>query len=126
MNAQKNNALSNTGDTIVFKELPDNAYFINSPCFLTFPKRTIILNNPYLKAEGTHFDAIRILNIHFESGFVYLMVQDLSTRRIYQISHIVGEHYPCIWWLLGWEYLENEMVKRVKESNNNGLLEFDF
>jgi hypothetical protein len=127
MNGLKTNTYSNTGDTIVFKELPGNSYYINSPCFLTIPNRTILLNGVYLKAEGTHFDAIKILNVHFESGFIYLIVQDLSTKRIYQIDHIVGEHYPCIWWLLNWEYFENEMVKRVKESiNNNCQLEFDF
>ena len=127
MNGLKTNINSNTGDTVVFKELQGNSYYINSPCFLTIPRRTILLNGIYLKAEGTHFDAIKILNVQFESGFIYLMIHDLSTQRIYQISHIVGEHYPCIWWLLSWEYFENEMVKRVKESiYNNCLLEFDF
>ena len=126
MNELKNTTHSNTGETIVFKELPGRSYYINSPCFLTIPNRTILLNGAYLKSEGTHFDAIKILNVHFESGFIYLMVQDLYTKGIYQISHIVGEQYPCIWWLLSWEYLENEMGKKVKESiNNNCLIEFD-
>jgi hypothetical protein len=116
MNELKPNTHSYTGDTIVFKELPGNSYYINSPCLLTIPDRTILLNGAYLKSEGTHFDAIKILNVHFESGFIYLMIQDLSTKRIYWINHIVGEHYPCIWWLLGWEYLENEMVKRIKSN----------
>jgi hypothetical protein len=127
MNGLNTNTHSNTGDTIVFKELPGNSYYINSPCFLTIPHRTILLNGVYLKAEGTHFDAIKISNVHFESGYIYLMIHDLSTKKIYQISHIVGDNYPCIWWLLSWEYFENEMVKRVKKSiNNNCLLEFDF
>ena len=127
MNELKPNTYSYTGDTIVFKELPGNSYYINSPCLLTIPNRTILLNGAYLKSEGTHFDAIKILSVHFEFGFIYLMIQDLSTKRIYQISHIVGEHYPCIWWLLGWEYLENVIVKKARESiNDNCLLEFDF
>ena len=127
MDGLKTNTHLKTGDTIVFKELPGNSYYINSPCLLTIPNRTILINGTYLKSEGTHFDAIKILNAHFESGFIYLMIQDLSTKRIYQISQIVGEPYPCIWWLLGWEYLENEMLNRVRESiNNNCLLEFDF
>jgi hypothetical protein len=55
------------------------------------------------------------------------MVQELSTKRIYQISHIVGENYPCIWWLLSWEYFENEMGKRIKNDySNDNLMEFDF
>ena len=127
MNGLKTNTHSNTGDNIVFKESPGNSFYINCPCFLTIPNRTILLNGIYLIAEGTHFDAIKILNVHFESGFIYLMIQDLSTKRIYQISHIVGEHYPCIWWLLSWEYLENEMVKRItNDYNNDNLMEFDF
>jgi hypothetical protein len=127
MSELKPNTYSYTGDTIVFKELPGNSYYINSPCLLTIPNRTILLNGAYLKSEGTHFDAIKILNVHFESGFIYLLIQELSTKRIYQISHIVGEHYPCIWWLLSWEYFENEMVKRIKyDYNNDNLIEFDF
>jgi len=127
MNELKPNTYSYTCDTIVFKELPGNSYYINSPCLLTIPNRTILLNGAYLKAEGTHFDAIKILNIRFESGFIYLMIQDLSRKRIYQISHIVGEHYPCIWWLLSWEYLENVIIKKARESiNDNCLFEFDF
>jgi hypothetical protein len=127
MNGLKTNTHSNTGDTIVFKELPGNSYYINSPCFLTIPNRTILLNGIYLKSEGIHFAAIKILNVHFESGFIYLMVQELSTKRIYQISHIVGENYPCIWWLLSWEYFENEMGKRItNDYNNDNLMEFDF
>jgi hypothetical protein len=127
MSELKPNTYSYTGDTIVFKELPGNSYYINSPCLLTIPNRTILLNGAYLKSEGTHFDAIKILNVHFESGFIYLLIQELSTKRIYHISHIVGEHYPCIWWLLSWEYFENEMVKRIKyDYNNDNLIEFDF
>ena len=61
-----------------FKDLSNGNYFVNSPCLLTIPERTIRLNGIYLKAEG-----------------------------IYLISHIIGENYPCIWWLQDWEFIEN-------------------
>ena len=110
-----------------FKDLSDGKYFVNSPCFLTIPGRTIKLNGIYLKAEGRHFDTIKILHVHYENQFIYLLVNDLKTGRIYLISHIIGEHYPCIWWLQDWEFIENDISQRVSSKITDcDLLEFDF
>ena len=127
INQKERNVHSDSANTIVFKRLSDNSYYVNSPCFLTVSARTIQQNGIYLKAEGTHFDAIKILNVRFEDGFIHLQIEDLKTNRIYAISHIVGDNYPCIWWLLSWDSLENEMMKRIKNYyNNNTSLKFDF
>jgi hypothetical protein len=116
-----------TDDTTVFKKLSDYTYYVNSPCLLTVPPKTIQINGIYLKAEGSHFDPIQILNFHFERSFMYLLVKDLKTGRIYRISHIVGDNYPCIWWLMSWDFFENEMIKKIKESyKENCLPEFNF
>jgi hypothetical protein len=114
--SKKFHKYSSTCETIVFKKLSDFTFFVNSPCFLTVPSKTIQINGIYLKAEGSHFDTIKILNVHFKDGFIYLLIEDLKTGRIYQISHIVGDNYPCIWWLLSWDYFEQEMVKRIKRK----------
>lgn len=127
INKQECNVHSDSVNTIVFKRLSDNSYYVNSPCFLTIPAKTIQQNAIYLKAEGCHFDSIKILNVYFEDGLIHLLIEDLKTNRIYSISHIIGENYPCIWWLLSWDYLENEMMNRIKNDyNNNTLMEFDF
>ena len=127
INQQECDVYSDSANTIVFKRLSDNSYYVNSPCFLTVPAKTIQQNGVYLKAEGCHFDSIKILNVHFEDGFIYLLIEDLKTNRIYPISHIIGENYPCICWLLSWDYFENEMMKRIKNYyNDNTLIEFDF
>ena len=116
-----------TKEENVFKDLSDGKYFVNSPCFLTVPERTIKLNGLYLKAEGHHFDAIKILHVHYESQFIYLLVEDIKTGRIYQISHIIDENSPCIWWLQDWEFVENDLFKKVSSQlSDNDLLEFDF
>ena len=106
-----------TDDTTVFKKLTDYTYYVNSPCLLTVPPKTIQINGIYLKTEGSHF----------ERSFIYLLVKDLKTGRMHRISHIVGDNYPCIWWLMSWEFFENEMMKKLKNSyNNDCLLEYDF
>lgn len=111
----------------IFNDLSDGKYYVNSPCFLTVPERTIKLNGLYLKAEGHHFDAIKILHVHYESQFIYLMVEDINTGRIYKISHIVDENSPCIWWLQDWEFVENDFFKKVSSQlSDSDLLEFDF
>lgn len=97
INQQEYKVHSDSGNTIVFKRLSDNSYYVNSPCFLTVPEKTIQQNGIYLKAKGCHFDSIKILNVHCEDGFIHLLVEDLKTNRIYPISHIIGENYPCIW-----------------------------
>ena len=96
INQQEYKVHSDSGNTIVFKRLSDNSYYVNSPCFLTVPTRTIQQNGIYLKAEGCYFDSIKILNVHFEDGFIHLLIEDLKTNKIYPISHIIGEIYPCI------------------------------
>jgi len=111
----------------IFKDLSNGEYFVNSPCFLTVPYRTIKLNGIYLKAEGNHFDPIKILHVHYERQFIYLLVNDLKTERIYQISHIIGENFPCIWWLQDWEFIEEDLVQKVSNrSTGNDLLGFEF
>jgi len=106
---------------------PNGNYFLNSPCFLTIPERTIRLNGIYLKAEGHRYDTVKILHIHYENQFIYLLVNDLKTGRIYLISHIIGENYPCIWWFQDWEFIENYIFKKVSsELTDCDLLEFDF
>lgn len=119
----ENKTKSEEESTVVFKALPGNQFYINSPCFLTSPARTIRLNGSYLKSEGSHFDAIRLINVRFAEGFVHLLVEDLKTKRVYPISHIVGEKYPCFWWLLGWEYIENDVIRRIKCRSDKVLSE---
>jgi hypothetical protein len=127
MSNQINRPLPSNDDKTVFKKLSSDTYFVNSPCFLTVPHRTIRLKERFLKSEGSHFDAVQLLNVHFENGFIYLQLEDLKTCRIYVISHIIGENYPCIWWLLNWDYFETEMIKRIKRSYcDTSLLEFNF
>jgi hypothetical protein len=80
VNQQEYKVHSNSGNKIVFKRLSDNSYYVNSPCFLTVPAKTIQQNGIYLKAEGCHFDSIKILNVHFEDGFIHLLIEDLKTN----------------------------------------------
>lgn len=101
---------------VLYQELSNDRFYINSPCFLTVPPRTVEKYGIYLKSEGNHFDAIKILNVHYKSGFVYLTIQDLKSNTIHQINHKVDENSPCVWWLLSWEYFENETMKRIKQT----------
>lgn len=129
MEQEKKNYTETTSQNVIFKKLSHDKFFVDSPCFLTVPYRVIQLHGIYLKAEGQHFDAIRILKIHFKAGFIYLTVQDLKSERIYNISHIVGDNYPCIWWLISYEYIENEVIRKIKATNSSNdklLLDFDF
>lgn len=129
MEQEKKNYTETTSQNVIFKKLSHDKFFVDSPCFLTVPYRVVQLNGIYLKAEGQHFDAIRILKIHFKAGFIYLTVQDLKSERIYNISHIIGDNYPCIWWLISIEYIENEVINKIKTKdliNDNSLLEFDY
>jgi hypothetical protein len=72
MEQKRNNNTETTSQNLIFKKLSENKFFVDSPCFLTVPYRVIQLNGIYLKAEGQHFDAVRILKIHFKAGFIYL------------------------------------------------------
>ena len=61
---------------------------------------------PYMKFEGRHSDAVKLLDIWDSDEFVYLKLRDLKTGRSYTISWNLtykGDYH--LWSLADFEYL---------------------
>jgi hypothetical protein len=69
---------------------------LNLPFILTEDKM-LVLGMPYLKLEGQQTDAIRLIDIWDNEGFVYLKIMNLKDKNINTISWSLG--YNGHFWL---------------------------
>jgi len=61
---------------------------LNLPFILTEDK-ILVLGMPYLKLEGNHIDAVRLLDVNDNEGYVYLKIEDINTGNVYTISWLL-------------------------------------
>ncbi len=82
-----------------------NIVRLDLPFILTEDKM-LVLNMPYLKLEGQHVDAVRLLDVWDKDEIVNLKIQDLKTNKINVLSHNLkysGNYW--LWCLAEFEYL---------------------
>ncbi|MBN1638534.1 MAG: hypothetical protein JW866_06195 [Ignavibacteriales bacterium] len=65
-----------------------NVVRLDLPFILT-ENKMLVLNMPYLKLEGVHSDAIRLLDVWDNDNYVFLKIEHLQTGKISTLS----------WWL---------------------------
>ncbi len=93
--------------------LPDNSVILNMPFILTINK-LLKIGMPYMKLEGSHTDAIRLLNVFDENGCVYLKIQNLQTGKVNTISWNLN--YSGDYWL--WTIASMDYIMNI--ANKNG------
>lgn len=69
---------------------------LNLP-FIQTENKMLILNMPYLKVEGTHIDAVRLLSVWDSDGYVYLKIMNLANNRIDTLTWLLD--YSGTYWL---------------------------
>ncbi len=65
--------------------------------FILTKNKMLVSNMPYLKLEGTHIDAVRLINVWDEDGYVYLKIKNLKTGQVNTISWLL--EYKGDFWL---------------------------
>ncbi|HKJ80963.1 MAG TPA: hypothetical protein VJ954_02985 [Ignavibacteriaceae bacterium] len=75
--------------------------------FILTENKLLVLNMPYLKLEGQHVDAVRLLDIWDKDGYVFLKIENITTGIINTISWLVeydGDYW--LWSLASFNYLK--------------------
>jgi hypothetical protein len=79
--------------------------------------------------SGIKLMLVKLLNVRFDGGAVYLQLMDILKGRIFQVSQVVNpDERECTWMLIDMDYFLQKL-KTKKESNYKGddnLLEFEF
>lgn len=75
-----------------------NIVRLNLPFILT-ENKMLVLNMVYLKLEGHHVDAILLLYVWDEDGYVFLKIENIKTGNTNIISWFLG--YNGDFWLWG-------------------------
>lgn len=65
--------------------------------FILTEDKMLVFGMPYLKLEAEHIDAVCLLDIWDEEGYVYLKIYDITTGNSYTISWLI--EYEGDYWL---------------------------
>jgi hypothetical protein len=82
--------------------------------FILTEDKMLVLGMPYLKLEGNHIDAVRLLDVCDKEGYVYLKIEDIKTGRVYTISWLLeyeGEFW--LWSIASLEFIENDVFSKI-------------
>jgi hypothetical protein len=74
--------------------------------FILTENKILVLDMPYLKMEGHHIDAIRLINVRNDFEFVYLKIKDIQTKKVYTLSwSLMYEGNYWLWSLTSLNYI---------------------
>lgn len=96
----------------VLEYLSDDSVFLNLP-FIYVRDKTLRKGMPYMKIEGTHTDAVKLLDVWDSDEFVYLKLRDLKTGKCYTINWNLtysGDYF--LWSLADWDFIMDLSKKR--------------
>ena len=89
-----------------------NVVRLDLPFILTEDKM-LVLGMPYLKLEGKHIDAVRLLEIWDEDGYVYLKIENIVNGNLNTISWLIdyeGDYW--LWSISSFVYLYNKYYNK--------------
>jgi len=82
--------------------------------FIQTENKILVVNMPYLKMEGNHVDAVRLLCVWDNDGYVYLKIRNLVNNRIDTLIWSLdysGTYW--LWSLSSLEFIENEIFSAI-------------
>ena len=91
-----NKTYTNSSNKQVLNYVNNTTAVLNLPFILTTNKE-LVLGKPYMLLEGSHTKAVRLVDLIDADGIVYLMVEDLSSHRTYNLSWNLN--YEGDYWL---------------------------
>ncbi len=97
--------ICNESKRSVFEYILPDSIRLDLPFILTHNKE-LTIGMPYMKLEGHHTTAVKLLDAWDEDGFAYLKLQELQTDRLYTVScRLHRETDFWLWSLASLDYL---------------------
>jgi hypothetical protein len=122
-----------TDATPIYHDFEDGRFYINVPSCIISTNQIVQVGTIYLFSDmqesGTKLMLVKLLNVRFDAGLVYLHLMDILTSRIFDVHQVVRpESTECTWMLVDMYYF-NEKLRKKKTDHSKGddnLLEFEF
>ncbi|MCK5138081.1 MAG: hypothetical protein KAR19_20015 [Bacteroidales bacterium] len=93
--------------------LPDGGVKIDFDNVFTID-RIVYPSMKVLKFEGVHVDAIEILDVYDQQGYVYLPIRDLASGATSELVQVLDEENKVfVWSIVSYEYIMDHMVNRI-------------
>ena len=71
----------------------------------------LVFNMSYLKLEGQHVDAVRLLDVWDENGYVFLQIENVTTGIVDSISwSLEYEGNFWLWTIVSISFIENNRL----------------
>ena len=95
----------------------DGEVQINLECILT-PDRIVRNGMMLIKVEGTHTDVIKLLGVRNNQDTVYLLIKDMRSKRIHEISQKLdsAKNNVFVWWITSYQFAASKIEDRVIEE----------
>jgi hypothetical protein len=108
-----------TSDLIrIYFDFYDGRFFINSPSCIYSAEQNVQTGTTYLFSpmpdeSGIKLMLVKLLNVWFDGGIVYLQLMDILKGRIFQESQVVKPYgEDCTWMLNDMDYFLQKLNKK--------------
>jgi hypothetical protein len=120
--------------TTIYYDFKDSRFFINSPSSIFSANQIVQTGTTYLfspmpDASRIKLMHVKLLNVRFNGGIVYLQLMDISKGKIFQVSQVVKPNGDdCTWMLIDMDYFLQKLNKKKDRDffGKENLLEFEF
>ncbi len=113
-NLHKHNSITEDSNHNKIKYFPPNSVQLNLPFILTQDKK-LTIGMPYLKLEGRHIDAIRLLDIWDTDGYIFLKIENLQHGQVNTLSWALN-HKGDFW---VWSIASFSFLTTITSKRNN-------
>lgn len=122
-----------TSATPIYHNFEDGRFFINAPSCIISGNQIVRVGTIYLFSEmqecGTKLLLIKLLNVRFDVGLVYLQLMDILTSRVFEVHQVVRpKSTECTWMVVDLDNFNEKLRKKKGEHYESAdtLLEFNF
>jgi hypothetical protein len=113
--------ICNESKRSVFEYILPDSIRLALPFILTKDKK-LTIGMPYMKLEGHHTTAVKLIDAWEKDGVAYLKLQELKTDRVYTVScKIERESEFWLWSLASYDYLVDSALLNIKRGSTGDV-----
>jgi hypothetical protein len=121
-------------DTIpIYHDFEDGRFYLNSPSCIISSDQIVQIGTIYLfsdkKKSVTKLLLVKLLNVRFDAGLVYLQLMDIMTSRVFEVHQVIRPgSQECPWMIVDMDYFNEKLHNKKADHSkvDETLLEFEF